>query len=129
MTIKARQVISSSHRLINDSCSDEWNEKVYGKCFLSEHGHSFVVEVEIDGDVDAQTGMVVNFTCLKDVIDKFDHKRLNDMMGSVIPTAENLVTRLIKDIRKLGDFDRVFVEVWESEDCSAHDEWESERVR
>ena len=62
-----------------------------GKC-KEMHGHTWTVEVEVCGDVDDETGMVVDLTILKrdvnNIIDKLDHKLLND--GMRIPTCENV---------------------------------------
>lgn len=64
-----------------------------GKCF-DLHGHTYKLEVTVEGDVNKETGMVIDFGDLSHIvksriIDKFDHTYLNDFMEN--PTAENLV--------------------------------------
>ena len=58
------------------------------------HGHSFVIEVHVVGDVDPHTGCVVDFGDLgrvvKPYIDQLDHRYLNDIAGLENPTSENL---------------------------------------
>jgi 6-pyruvoyltetrahydropterin/6-carboxytetrahydropterin synthase len=63
-----------------------------GKC-ANLHGHHWKVEIELTGDIDNKTGMVLDFNDLKTIInpmiDKLDHHYLNDMIPN--PTAENIV--------------------------------------
>jgi len=64
-----------------------------GKC-KELHGHTYKLEVIVHGEVNKETGMVIDFGVLKKevnmfVIDTFDHKYLNDIIPN--PTAENLI--------------------------------------
>lgn len=64
-----------------------------GKCH-NLHGHSYKLEVSVEGPVDEQTGMVLDFGILSDVvkikiIDRLDHNLLNSVLE--VPTAENLI--------------------------------------
>ncbi len=58
------------------------------------HGHTYKVEIELDGPVDPHTGFVMDFGDLKAVvkplIDQLDHTFLNDIEGLENSTAENL---------------------------------------
>lgn len=58
------------------------------------HGHSYRVEVHVAGDVDAQTGMVMDFAdikaAFKPIREKLDHYYLNEIEGLENPTSENL---------------------------------------
>jgi 6-pyruvoyltetrahydropterin/6-carboxytetrahydropterin synthase len=80
--------------------SPERNRSTYGDESPHGYGHNFVLDVEIEGPVDAETGMVVNLTdldrVLKEEVDgPLDHKNLNqDVEGfeRIPPTAENLAT-------------------------------------
>ena len=65
-----------------------------GKC-ANLHGHTWKVEVWINGVIDHKTGMVVDFKGIKDIIDEFDHAYLNDILLN--PTAENIAV-MIRDI-------------------------------
>lgn len=86
---------SASHHLGVKTWSDEKNKDVFGSC-NNNHGHNYELEVKIVGEVDLDTGMVMNLKELKSiieerVIDKLDHKNLNtdvDEFKSHNPTAE-----------------------------------------
>jgi len=98
--VTRREVFSASHRIFNEKLSDEENFSVYGKCSNPNgHGHNYVLEVVVSGEVDKNTGYLLDLKVLKkiireNVIDKIDHKNLNvdvDFMKGVIPTSENIV--------------------------------------
>ena len=91
---------SASHRLYNPNLTDEENYKVFKQCANKNgHGHNYQLEVMIAGNIDSDTGYVINLNQMKDIIqeeiiDKFDHKNLNiDLkeLEGIIPTTENLV--------------------------------------
>jgi 6-pyruvoyltetrahydropterin/6-carboxytetrahydropterin synthase len=103
-----RYGFSASHRLHCDELTDAENRRVYGKCNHPHgHGHNYVVEVIVGGEVDAVTGMVCDMVKLDDcvrreVLDRFDHTNLNfyEGFGGLVPTTENFnieVYRLLKD--------------------------------
>ena len=81
--LSRRYLISASHRLYSEAYSEEKNRAVYGKCSNPHgHGHNYVVEVTVGGQVDPVTGMVCNLADLdscvqRTVIDRFDHTNLN----------------------------------------------------
>ena len=93
-----RYMLSASHRLHHDALSDEENQSAYGKCNNPHgHGHNYVVEVLAGGEVDRETGMVVNMAALDEtvrgkVIERFDHANLNldPHFKNRVPTTENL---------------------------------------
>jgi 6-pyruvoyltetrahydropterin/6-carboxytetrahydropterin synthase len=95
----------ASHRLYNPDYSDEKNEEVFGLCNNPNgHGHNYVMEVTVRGEVHPETGMVLDLKALKklvneEIILKVDHKNLNvdvPFLKGVIPTAENaLKSRLV----------------------------------
>ena len=78
-----RYRFSASHRLHANALGAEENQAAYGKCNNPfGHGHNYVLEVRVGGDVDAETGMVCNLVDLdacvrKEVLDVFDHTNLN----------------------------------------------------
>ena len=87
------------------------------------HGHSYKVEVIVDGKIDEETGMVIDFGILSKVMEpiirSLDHKVLNEVLDKgVVPTAENLV--LVIEERVLAGLlhrrmdGRVRVKVWET---------------
>ena len=59
------------------------------------HGHTFVLEVHLEGEVDASKGWILDFNVLCDavnpIIDQLDHTVLNEVEGLENPTSENLV--------------------------------------
>lgn len=75
-----------------------------GKC-AREHGHSYVLQVTVEGEVKANdgsrdAGMVMDFADIGRVVkplieERFDHFRLNDSLGLENPTAENMVLWLV----------------------------------
>lgn len=93
-----RYHLSSSHRLNSDSMSAEENVATYGKCNHPHgHGHNYVLEVLAGGEVDRETGMVLNLVDLdkavrKQVLERFDHTNLNldPLFEHSVPTTENL---------------------------------------
>ncbi len=113
--LSRRYRFSASHRLHSDQMSDEENRATYGKCNNPHgHGHNYVLEVTVSGQVD-RNGMVCNLVDLDDcvnreVLARFDVENLNmrPEFASVVPTTENLCTvihdLLNQDIlkRKLG---------------------------
>ncbi|MBS1805616.1 MAG: 6-carboxytetrahydropterin synthase [Acidobacteria bacterium] len=102
-----RYTLSASHRLHADSLSNEENRATYGKCNNPHgHGHNYVVEVLVGGEVDGETGMVVNMASLDAtvqtaVLDRFDHTNLNfdPLFVNQVPTTENL-TKAVFDVLK-----------------------------
>jgi len=93
-----RYQMSASHRLHVDALSADGNRATYGKCNNPHgHGHNYVVEVLVGGDVQADTGMVVNMVAIdeavqKRILDRFDHAHLNldPLFVNRVPTTENL---------------------------------------
>lgn len=100
--ITRRLEFCASHRLFNPEFSDSKNEETFGLCNNPNgHGHNYVLEVTVAGDIDPDTGMVLDLKILKklinrEIIDKVDHKNFNmdvDFMKGVIPTAENIAIK------------------------------------
>ena len=120
-----RYTVSASHRLHTDALTAEENRAVYGKCNNPHgHGHNYVVEVLVGGEVDPQTGMVVDMVALDravraQVIDRFDHANLNldPLFADRVPTTENLcraIFGLLKDALPGGELEYVRVEETEN---------------
>ncbi|PIW69826.1 MAG: 6-pyruvoyl tetrahydrobiopterin synthase [Ignavibacteriales bacterium CG12_big_fil_rev_8_21_14_0_65_30_8] len=110
--VTRRETFNAAHRLFNPKYTDEENLKIFGKCSNPNwHGHNYVLEVVVKGEVDKDTGFVINQKELKrimreQVIEKMDHKNLNietDFMKGVIPTSENIViaiwAQLVNEIK------------------------------
>lgn len=103
LTVSRTVSFCAAHRLYNPSLSPEENTRIYGKCSREGgHGHNYTLTVSVTGDVDEETGMIVNVSALKDVlhthvVSVFDHRNLSTDVAclvGVIPTMENL-TRVI----------------------------------
>jgi len=120
-----RYVLSASHRLHADSLSEEENRAAYGKCNNPHgHGHNYVVEVLVGGEVDGNTGMVVNMATLDEavqtaVLERFDHTNLNfdPLFVNQVPTTENLtkaVFDVLSDALPAGKLEYVRVEETEN---------------
>ena len=101
--ITRRLEFCASHRLYNPEFSDEKNETTFGLCNNPNgHGHNYVLEVTVKGEVAPETGMVLDLKALKSIINeeivsKVDHKNLNvdvDFLEGVIPTAENIAIHI-----------------------------------
>ena len=92
-----RYRFSASHRLHSEQMSDGENRAMYGKCNNPHgHGHNYVLEVTVSGQVDSN-GMVCNLVDLdecvqRNVITRFDLENLNtrDEFTKAVPTTENL---------------------------------------
>jgi 6-pyruvoyltetrahydropterin/6-carboxytetrahydropterin synthase len=119
---------AAAHRYARPEWDEIKNRAVFGACYNPpSHGHNYLLEVTVGGEVDPKTGMVINLFDLKRVllavIEEFDHKNLNyDMpyFRTQIPTSENLArvlwTKLIahKDIGTLHS-----IRLYEDEDLFA----------
>jgi 6-pyruvoyltetrahydropterin/6-carboxytetrahydropterin synthase len=103
-----RYRFSASHRLHTVHLSEEENSRVFGKCSNPHgHGHNYVVEVSISGDVDPATGMIANLADLDafvqhQVLDEFDHKSLNEDVPAFrdqVPTTENVCIEIFQRLK------------------------------
>lgn len=91
---------NAAHRLYNPNWSNEKNDAVFGLCNNANyHGHNYNLVVSVTGEIDLDTGYVIDMKILKDIInqkvvEKMDHKNLNldvPEFKNLIPTAENIV--------------------------------------
>jgi 6-pyruvoyltetrahydropterin/6-carboxytetrahydropterin synthase len=119
-----RYALSASHRLHSDLLSEEENRTTYGKCNNPfGHGHNYIVEVVVGGEVDPATGMVLNMATLDEVVqhnvlERFDHTNLNfdPMFVDRVPTTENLCREIFRLLEKsLPKVDLARVRVEETE--------------
>ncbi len=107
---------SAGHKLYNKELSKEENFRLYGKCSNENgHGHEYKLEVWIEGEVNSETGFVMNLeeldSIVKSVLDEIDHKFLNydvEFFKENLPTTENLLIYfkmklkpLLKNLKKL----------------------------
>ena len=66
--VTRREIFSASHRLFNPDYSDVKNEQVFGKCSNPNgHGHNYILEVIVAGEIDPETGYVIDLKLLKEI--------------------------------------------------------------
>lgn len=102
---------SAAHRLHCDSLSDQQNRDTFGKCNNPQgHGHNYVVDVSVAGEVDGQ-GTVIDLETFhrivnQEVIDRLDHKHLNrdvPYFADINPSVENIAIAIFQWLKaKLG---------------------------
>lgn len=90
---------SAAHRLHREDWDEATNRRVFDKCNnLHGHGHTYELDVTVEGEVDPETGYVMDFGDLKRtvrerIVQRLDRKHLNhdvEFLSGVIPTAENI---------------------------------------
>ncbi len=110
-----RTHFAAAHRLARAELSKEENERIYGKCARPHgHGHNYLLDVTVRGEVNPRTGMVCDLVALQNlvndlVVEPFDHTFLNKdvpYFASCVPTAENIALHisdcLATPIRAIG---------------------------
>ncbi len=108
VTVSRKAHFNAAHRLYRKDWSDEKNNSVFGKCSNPHfHGHNYELIVHVTGNIDRETGYVMDMKNLKNLIkleveDKLDHKNLNQEVPEFynkIPTAENIVVFIFNALR------------------------------
>lgn len=124
-TICRKAHFNAAHRLHNSNWSDEKNKAVFGKCNSPNyHGHNFELEVRIRGEVDPDTGFVMDLAVLGNMIkteveDRFDHKNLNEdcpEFENVMPSTEyfsEIIYSILK--RKLQEDQLLHITLFETQ--------------
>ena len=99
VTVHRRVTFNAAHRLHNPGWDAEKNQRVFGLCNNPNyHGHNYVLIAKVKGEIDPETGYVVDMKVLKDILtehvtEKFDHRNLNldiKEFKNLNPTAENI---------------------------------------
>ena len=108
VTVSRKAHFNAAHRLYRKDWSDEKNNSIFGKCSNPHfHGHNYELIVHVTGNIDPETGYVMDMKNLKNLIkleveDKLDHKNLNQEVPEFynkIPTAENIVVFIFNALR------------------------------
>src|SRR5690606_10000280 len=112
VTISRKAHFNAAHRLFNPNWNDEKNLQVFGKCSNPNfHGHNYEMIVSITGEVNPETGFVMNLDELKTIIfhqveEYLDHKNLNleiPEFENLNPTVENISVVIWNRIREKLD--------------------------
>jgi 6-pyruvoyltetrahydropterin/6-carboxytetrahydropterin synthase len=99
VTVSRKAHFNAAHRLYRKDWTHEKNDEIFGKCNNPNfHGHNYELIVSVTGEIDKETGYVIDMKVLKDIIkdeveDAFDHKNLNIEVAEfkdLNPTAENI---------------------------------------
>ncbi len=124
LTAYRKALFNAAHRLYRKDWSDEKNEEVFGKCSNPHfHGHNYDLEVGVTGEVDPETGYLIDLKILKDIIkseieDYMDHKNLNEEVpefDTMIPTAEHIAYVIYNRIKaKLEDRFELEIKLYET---------------
>ena len=112
VTVSRKAHFNAAHRLYRKDWSMEKNQEVFGKCNNPNfHGHNYELIVSVTGEVDKETGYVIDTKILSDLIkehieEAFDHKNLNEDVPEfkdLNPTAEHIAYVIWNKLRVLID--------------------------
>lgn len=112
VTVSRKAHFNAAHRLYRSDWSFEKNDAIFGKCNNPNfHGHNYELIVSVTGEIDPETGYVIDVKILKDFIkseveDAFDHKNLNldvPEFKDLNPTAENIVVVIYNKLNAVLD--------------------------
>ena len=115
ITVSRKAHFNAAHRLFRNEWSMEKNDSVFGKCNNPNfHGHNYDLIVSVRGEIDQETGYVIDTKILSDLIKEhiesaFDHKNLNlDVpdFAELIPTAENIAIVIWQKLRAHIDLNK-----------------------
>ncbi len=107
--ITRKEHFNAAHRLFRKDWSEEKNFQVFGKCSNPNwHGHNYILTVTVKGNIDTETGFLMNLKDLSDLIHKYviqkvDHKNLNlevDFLNNIIPSTENVTLAIWNQLEK-----------------------------
>ena len=115
MYVTRRERFNAAHRLFRSDWDETRNLSVFGKCSHPNwHGHNYVLYVTVRGEINSDTGFVVNLKALSQIINekiiaKLDHKNLNldvDFLQGLLMSSENLAqsiwNQLNEPVKNLG---------------------------
>jgi 6-pyruvoyltetrahydropterin/6-carboxytetrahydropterin synthase len=113
--ITRKEHFNAAHKLFKEDWTAEKNLAVFGKCSNPNwHGHNYDLFVTVKGEINQETGFVVDLKILRDiinreVIDKLDHKNINldvdfmkGKMASTEVLAQEIWNQLVGPINKEG---------------------------
>ena len=109
VTVHRKAHFNAAHRLYKKEWSDKKNFEVFGKCSNPNyHGHNYELIVSVTGNIDQETGFVMDLAILRRLIkveieEVFDHKNLNIEVAAfknLNPTAENISVTIYNKLRE-----------------------------
>ena len=107
--ITRRESFNAAHRLFREDLSDEKNFEIFGKCSNPNwHGHNYTLFVTVKGNINPQTGLLINLKELsaiinKEIINKIDHKNINievDFMKNIMASTENIAIKIWEQLEE-----------------------------
>lgn len=109
VSVYRKSHFNAAHRLHVADWTDDKNQEVFGKCNMPNyHGHNYMMEVKLTGEIDTKTGYVMDLGKLKEIIneevvERYDHRNLNlDLpeFKTLNPTVENIAVAIFNRLRK-----------------------------
>ncbi len=109
ITVNRKAHFNAAHRLFKKEWDDDKNFKVFGKCSNPNfHGHNYELIVGLTGEIDPETGFLIDLNLLKEIINEevelaFDHKNLNIEVlefKNLNPTVENIAIVIWNKLKK-----------------------------
>ena len=123
-SVTRRVHFNAAHRVHNPNFSDEWNRSTFGACNNPNyHGHNYELELTVTGEIDPDTGYVLDLNLLKDLaqerlLARLDHRNLNldvPWFSDLIPTSENIAVVCWRELRAaLPDALSLRLRLWET---------------
>ena len=106
--VTRRVHFNAAHRLHNPAKSDQWNRETFGPCNNPNwHGHNYELDLTVEGEIDPDTGYVMDVGVLKRIaeehlVSRLDHKNLNldvAWFRDLLPSAENIALVAWRELR------------------------------
>ena len=116
--ITRRERFCAAHKLHREDWSDEQNQAVFGYCSNPNwHGHNYELYVTVKGQVNPETGFVIDLKTMKNIInkhiiDKLDHKNINldvDFMQGKMASTEVIAMQIFHELKPHFDLENVIL--------------------
>lgn len=124
LTVYRKAHFNAAHRLFKKDWDDAKNFEVFGKCSNPNyHGHNYELEVGLSGEIDPETGFLMDLKILSNIIreeveDAFDHKNLNievPEFETLNPTVENIAIVIWNKLRvRIADKYKISIKLYET---------------
>jgi len=114
--ITRRERFSAAHKLYREDWSQEQNEAVFGNCSNPNwHGHNYELFVTVKGEVNPETGFLIDLKRMKSiilehVIHKLDHKNIKldvDFMSGKKASTEIIAIEIFRVLKPYFDQESV----------------------